>query len=68
MIHIKNIWSLKTPRPTHVQCLLLGQKSNKLNDRQNLPKAINNLFTQNTQVHDYDTKQKEVLHPDNIIT
>ena len=39
-----------------------------VNDRQNPPQAINNLFTLNSQVHDYDTRQKEDLHSNNIIT
>ena len=30
-----------------------------INNREILPQAINTLFTQNSQVHDYDTRQKE---------
>ena len=39
-----------------------------INNREILPQAINTLFTQNSQVHDYDTRQKEELHPNNIYT
>ena len=39
-----------------------------INNREILPQAINTLFTQNSQVHDYDTRQKEELHPNNINT
>ena len=37
-----------------------------INNREILPQGINTLFTQNSQVHDYDTRQKEELHPNNI--
>ena len=39
-----------------------------INNREILPQAINTLFTQNSQVHDYDTIQKEELNPNNINT
>ena len=39
-----------------------------INNREILPQAINTLFTQNRQVHDHDTRQKEELHPHIINT
>ena len=44
-------------------CCLVHKVENNL---EILPQAINTLFSQNSQVHDYDTRQKEELHPNNI--